>query len=422
MKKENIPFLKPLEKINENQKLPKPLIEKKRRARINKSLSDLRVLISDLLKKELMRTRSKRKSGKVEKADVLELAVQYIKEMKQEKSVQKELAFEQGYAQCQSNVDTYFRKILEQKSEDSIDVKVIRPKCCEKHECDETQCTWGKKLYLHQKDLLKTLDRQWTEHVQSANSKLEQQRFMQYDQEKTNDLNSSQFASGQEESIASNKAFDRTESLNPNNSINERMNTLNLQNLSTSKNQSFSPMPTRKFLSLQWKDKQLTKAEELMQIKLFNETVCHNLNRNSSLCSSASSTSSCSSASSHAKALKSLNYHLNHQLKINHQSNQSLKSSQVMPTDLDRFDSSNNFSSASSYCSVSSLSSIQSSSNKTSEYKNSDKANESVYANQSKYSNSPFKKRKKVYQLAFDSCAGSDVTDLGSSESVWRPW
>lgn len=308
-----------------------------------------------------------------------------------------------------------------------MDVKVIRPKCCEKHECDETQCTWGKKLYLQQKDLLKTLDQQWTEHVQSTNKKLEEQRLMQYEnQEKSpGDLNNPHYTPGQtlEEKIASNKAFDQTDSLNPNHSISERMNTLNLQNLNSSKNQSFSssPIPTRKFCSLQWKDKPLTKAEELMTIKLYNETIMHNLNRNKSLCSSASSTSSCSSGSSHAKTINNLNYHSYNQLKSNQSAS---RLPQVMPTDLDRFESSNNFSSASSYCSVSSLSSVQSSSNKQSENKSSEKVStdKSDDVNQSKYWNSPFKKRKKVYQLAFDSANGADMIDLGSSESLWRPW
>ncbi|RWS08093.1 protein hairy-like protein [Dinothrombium tinctorium] len=74
--------LKPLPKTGENRKLPKPLIEKKRRARINKSLTELKSLIGDMLRKEMQTTRRKRKSGKVEKADVLELTVKYIREVK----------------------------------------------------------------------------------------------------------------------------------------------------------------------------------------------------------------------------------------------------------------------------------------------------------------------------------------------------
>lgn len=319
-------------------------------------------------------------------------------------AVQKELAFEAGYILCQQNVENYFRKIKE-LSKQSTDAT--------KADCSNVQCK--QKAYLVQKDLLKTLDQQWTEHVQNTNynRKIDEQRLMQFDnQEKTtieitsaNDLNKQLTAQAEKASTSSDNQFnqfshpaDSVSSINPNSSINEKMNTLTLQSLNSSKHplKSGGTSIPKKYYPTMWKDKPLSKADELMSIKLYNEIVMHNLNRNKSLCSSASSTSSCSSASSYAKTISSLNS--NHHLTNHHSTNGQL--ARVMPVDLE-----SNANLPSSDCSVNSSSSSQSPVIKT----------QSIMSKYS-HSNSPFKKRKKIYQYAFDSSSST------SSDSLWRPW
>ena len=53
----------------------KPLMEKKRRARINASLTELKNLLVDVLKQEGIR------SNKMEKADILETTVKYLRQI-----------------------------------------------------------------------------------------------------------------------------------------------------------------------------------------------------------------------------------------------------------------------------------------------------------------------------------------------------
>ncbi|KAM9111693.1 transcription factor HES-7-like [Pangshura tecta] len=56
------------------RKMLKPLAEKRRRERINRSLEELRVLLLDRTRHQTLQTR------KVEKADILELAVRYLRD------------------------------------------------------------------------------------------------------------------------------------------------------------------------------------------------------------------------------------------------------------------------------------------------------------------------------------------------------
>lgn len=82
-----------------SKQIPKPLIERKRRARINKSLLQLQSILSEVvaqvrhyssvikvinhfLMKNLCHQVPNRKSGKVEKADVLEVTVNHLKSLK----------------------------------------------------------------------------------------------------------------------------------------------------------------------------------------------------------------------------------------------------------------------------------------------------------------------------------------------------
>ncbi|GFO08210.1 hypothetical protein PoB_003471500 [Plakobranchus ocellatus] len=58
---------------NGTLKRSKPDMEKRRRARINASLAELRALIPDSVRK------NNRRFSKMEKADILEMAVQYMR-------------------------------------------------------------------------------------------------------------------------------------------------------------------------------------------------------------------------------------------------------------------------------------------------------------------------------------------------------
>ena len=317
---------------------------------------------------------------------------------------------------CQVNVDNYFRKINELHSKPSADGK--QPTC---------DGQWTHKPWLVQKDLLKTLDTQWTEHVQATNynRKMEQQRLSQFGNaeraaEMNDDQLKNQLAVDQayiEKSAASNKlnqqAGDSSSSAYPN--INDKMDHLALQNLS--KSQSFSsPAAAKKLYPVMWKDKTLSKVDELISIKMYNQIVMQNLNRNKTLGSSASSTSSCSSGSSYAKTINSLtNSYLSGG---NPTANPSTVNNHVMPTDLDSATAYPS-SSGSSCCSVNSLSlSTQPPFVRTAN-KEQDKSSIAL-PKYSHYSSSPLKKRKKFYsQFAFDS--PSSLTDK-MDESLWRPW
>uniref|UniRef100_UPI0037E91BC8 transcription factor HES-1-like n=1 Tax=Semicossyphus pulcher TaxID=241346 RepID=UPI0037E91BC8 len=61
--------------LTENRKSSKPIMEKRRRARINESLGQLKTLIMDALKKDSSR------HSKLEKADILEMTVKHLRNL-----------------------------------------------------------------------------------------------------------------------------------------------------------------------------------------------------------------------------------------------------------------------------------------------------------------------------------------------------
>lgn len=67
--------------LTEKRKAKKPLMEKMRRARINDSLNELKSLILEALNKDASRY------SKMEKADVLEMTVQYLRELKRTEKI-----------------------------------------------------------------------------------------------------------------------------------------------------------------------------------------------------------------------------------------------------------------------------------------------------------------------------------------------
>lgn len=91
----------------EHRRSLKPMMEKRRRARINDSLNQLQTLLEQLQQPAA-------KAQKLEKADILELTVQYLQTLKQKQQQPQrpELLlnkFRAGFRQCRRQVDDCFR-------------------------------------------------------------------------------------------------------------------------------------------------------------------------------------------------------------------------------------------------------------------------------------------------------------------------
>ncbi|XP_015685939.1 transcription factor HES-5-like [Protobothrops mucrosquamatus] len=89
----------------EKNKLRKPMIEKMRRDRMNSSIEQLK----QLLEKQLQ---SQQAGSKLEKADVLETAVGYLKHQSRWQSTgsapkEREVDFQEGYARCLQEVSRF---------------------------------------------------------------------------------------------------------------------------------------------------------------------------------------------------------------------------------------------------------------------------------------------------------------------------
>lgn len=84
--------------LTEKRKAKKPLMEKMRRARINDSLNELKSLILEALNKDASRY------SKMEKADVLEMTVHYLRELKRREQNQQDVSSSPecraSYVQC----------------------------------------------------------------------------------------------------------------------------------------------------------------------------------------------------------------------------------------------------------------------------------------------------------------------------------
>ena len=88
----------------------KPIMEKKRRARINDCLNELKSLVLEGLKKDPAR------HSKLEKADILEMAVKHMRSL-QSRSAAPGARFQEGYADCVKEVATYLSGHHQQDSE-----------------------------------------------------------------------------------------------------------------------------------------------------------------------------------------------------------------------------------------------------------------------------------------------------------------
>ncbi|KAI1301786.1 Transcription factor HES-1 [Halotydeus destructor] len=108
----DIPKKPPHKSASEHRRATKPIMEKRRRARINNSLNELKSLILDALNKDPSR------HSKLEKADILEMTVRHLQNL-QRQQMAMEMArdpsvlnkFRAGFTECASEVSRYVNKI-----------------------------------------------------------------------------------------------------------------------------------------------------------------------------------------------------------------------------------------------------------------------------------------------------------------------
>ncbi|KAL9959853.1 hypothetical protein ACROYT_G033214 [Oculina patagonica] len=106
--------------LSDRRKVKKPLMERMRRARINDSLHELKSLVLDLLQKDASRY------SKMEKADVLEMTVTYLRAMQRKDCCTedpKSLAeYRAGFNQCANEVN---RNIMTSEGSDQLREKLL---------------------------------------------------------------------------------------------------------------------------------------------------------------------------------------------------------------------------------------------------------------------------------------------------------
>ncbi|EZA49218.1 protein hairy [Ooceraea biroi] len=92
----------------ENRRSNKPIMEKRRRARINNSLNDLKTLVLESMKKDPAR------HSKLEKADILELTVKHLESLQRQQVALATAAdptilnkFRAGYSECATEVSRF---------------------------------------------------------------------------------------------------------------------------------------------------------------------------------------------------------------------------------------------------------------------------------------------------------------------------
>nr|GFQ70944.1 transcription factor HES-4 [Trichonephila clavata] len=100
-------------KHGNDKKASKPLIEKRRRARINHSLAQLKTLVIDSKSESTRQT-------KLEKADILEMTVQHLREIKKRETAVTALdarygkkKFEIGFMECVRQVELFLATLMD---------------------------------------------------------------------------------------------------------------------------------------------------------------------------------------------------------------------------------------------------------------------------------------------------------------------
>ncbi|KAJ0176728.1 hypothetical protein K1T71_007907 [Dendrolimus kikuchii] len=96
----NSPVQTDQKKSGDNRRSNKPIMEKRRRARINNCLNELKALILDAMKKDPAR------HSKLEKADILEMTVKHLEGLRSEGAGSPD-RFRAGYRQCVSEVTKF---------------------------------------------------------------------------------------------------------------------------------------------------------------------------------------------------------------------------------------------------------------------------------------------------------------------------
>jgi hypothetical protein len=107
-----IPKKPPHKSASEHRRATKPIMEKRRRARINNSLNELKSLLLAALNKDPSR------HSKLEKADILEMTVRHLQD-RQRQHMAMEMArdpsvlnkFREGFSQCATEVSRFVQKV-----------------------------------------------------------------------------------------------------------------------------------------------------------------------------------------------------------------------------------------------------------------------------------------------------------------------
>ncbi|CAG2170338.1 unnamed protein product [Oppiella nova] len=103
---------KTISKTSEHRRATKPIMEKKRRARINNSLNELKVLILDALNKDPSR------HSKLEKADILEMTVRHLQSVQRQQMASAISTdpsvlnkYRAGFNECATEVGRYIGRV-----------------------------------------------------------------------------------------------------------------------------------------------------------------------------------------------------------------------------------------------------------------------------------------------------------------------
>lgn len=87
-----------MSKTQQYRKVVKPMLERQRRARINKSLDELKGLIMESMQQEGEHI------VKMEKTDILEMTVNYLRKVKKSSAVSEQESFRRGYINAANEV------------------------------------------------------------------------------------------------------------------------------------------------------------------------------------------------------------------------------------------------------------------------------------------------------------------------------
>ena len=90
--------------VSEHRRITKPIMEKRRRARINNCLDQMKCLILEAMNKDPAR------NTKLEKADILEMTVSYLKNLQPGQQKDPMDRFRQGFSECAAEVTRFVQK------------------------------------------------------------------------------------------------------------------------------------------------------------------------------------------------------------------------------------------------------------------------------------------------------------------------